>query len=578
VTLRAVIAVVAVCVLAVTGLEWGIKARADQGLVEHQVDALVDVTTPAGTPDVTGGTTGSTPTATTPPPAGEFTPENILLLGSDTRSGDNADAGNSDASTEDGVANSDTLMLAHISADRHVTVVSFPRDTMITAPQCQKWDSATGDLTDEPQPISPGERWHINSAYSVGGPTCTVRAIQELTGLKVDRVIGIDFAGFKNMVDALGGISVNVCGPIVDAELQTVVADGGVQTIQGDQALSLVRARKVIGDTDSDLARIRRQQVVLSAILQQVTSAGTLLNPSRLDGFLQAFVNNTFTANVSIDDLVTLAQSFGNLDPSTVTFYTLPTVPDPSDADALELDAPKANAVFAALRNDERLPGEEPDPAPSTTSVTPAPPSDPATSAAAPPLVVPATVTVDPAALALRVVNATGRSGAATRTMEALLERGFALSDTDLATAPTAAGAAVVQFPADRLADAVTVAAALPGATLQEVDDPAAAVTLVLGTEFQTDGPSGTGDEGDGTDADGDGVPDDVAVTTEPVAVGDPTPAWVTLSDTVGAPVATEAGDAADPSADDGSASAPTTATLTSGDLQSVNAGQALCA
>ena len=280
-----------------------------------------------------------------------YEPENILLLGSDTRAGAaNSAAGGTDGSTSDGVANSDTQMIAHVSGDRqHVTVLSIPRDTMIDAPTCKSWDAATGQLSEENYPVQPGDRWHINSAYSVGGPQCSVRAIQDLTGLRIDRVIGIDFAGFQNMVDALGGVTVNVCGRIDDAELGVVVADGGVQTIKGDQALSLVRARKVKGDTDSDLARIRRQQIVLSAILQQVTSAGTLLNPVKLDAFLQAFVTNTFTDNVSIDDLVTLAQSFGSLDPSRVTFFTLPTVPSESNPDALDVDETKAPAVFDAL-------------------------------------------------------------------------------------------------------------------------------------------------------------------------------------------------------------------------------------
>ena len=146
------------------------------------------------------------------------------------------------------------------------------------------------------------------------------------------------------------------------------MAQGGVQAIGGQQALNLVRARKVQGDTDSDLARIRRQQIVLSSILQQVTSAGTLLNPAKLDAFLQAFVQNTFTDNVTIDDLVTLAQSFGTLDPSRVTFFTLPTVPSSSDPDALDVDEDKAQAVFDALVNDQPLPGE---PAATETPSTP---------------------------------------------------------------------------------------------------------------------------------------------------------------------------------------------------------------
>ena len=221
-----------------------------------------------------------------------------------------------------------------------------------------------------------GDKWHINSAYSVGGPQCSVRAIQDLTGLKIDRVIGIDFAGFQNMVDALGGVTVNVCGPIIDGELGIVIGEGGVQTIQGNTALSLVRARKVEGDTDSDLARIRRQQIVLSAILQQVTSAGTLLNPAKLDAFLQAFVSNTFTDNVTIDDLVTLAQSFGTLDPSRVTFFTLPTVPSVYDSEALDPDETKAPAVFSALLNDQPLPGE---PAATTTAAARDPGTDAST-------------------------------------------------------------------------------------------------------------------------------------------------------------------------------------------------------
>ena len=256
-------------------------------------------------------------------------------------------------------------MIAHISGDRqHVTVLSIPRDTMIDAPTCKTWDAATGQLSENDYPVSEGDRWHINSAYSVGGPQCSVRAIQDLTGLKIDRVIGIDFAGFKNMVDALGGISVNVCGPIIDAELGAVVAAGGVQVIEGEQALSLVRARKVEGDTDSDLSRIRRQQIVLSAILQQVTSAGTLLNPAELDAFLQAFVPNTFTDNVTIDDLVTLAQSS-----EPWTRAESPSTPcrRSTDGDALDVDED------VGARGVRRV-AERPATAGRTTALRPAPP------------------------------------------------------------------------------------------------------------------------------------------------------------------------------------------------------------
>ncbi|HYN72349.1 MAG TPA: LCP family protein [Nakamurella sp.] len=513
---RVAVALVAVVVLLVTGWEWSIKARADSGILSRSVNAIVS-----------DDSNVSTATAA-PAPAGGFQAENILLLGSDTRSGANGDASNSDSSTSDGVANSDTLMVAHISADRqHVTVLSIPRDTWIDAPTCKQWDANTGQLSDADYPVSRGDQWHVNWAYSVGGPQCTVRAVQDLTGLQIDRVIGIDFSGFKNMVDALGGITVDVCGPIVDRELQTVVAAGGVQTIGGEQALSLVRARNVIGDTDSDLARIRRQQIVLSSILQQVTSAGTLFNPSKLDAFLQAFVQNTFTDSVTIDDLGVLAQSFGTLDPSRVTFFTLPTTPSTSDDGALDVDQSKAPEIFDALINDRPLPGE---PAASETPTTPGE-STAATSASGE--ASGTGVTVDPATVKLTIVNATGQSGVATSAMNELNGYGFAVTVNDLQLADeTAQAAATVEYAPENLDAALTVAAAVPGATLVPTDQLGSKVRLVLGESF--DGPFSS------------------------VSAG------VTVTGTV--------------SPTSGAVSGSETPTLSSGELPAINAGDALCA
>ncbi len=463
---RIAIALVAVLVLTGTGWEWAIKSRADSGMAARKVDAIVS-----------DDTNIATATGTVVPPPGSYSAENILLLGSDTRAGAaNTAAGGTDASTGNGVANSDTQMIAHISADRqHVTVLSIPRDTMIDAPTCKTWDAATGQLSDSTYPVSSGDRWHINSAFSVGGPQCSVRAIQNLTGLRIDRVIGIDFAGFQNMVSALGGITVNVCGPIVDSVLGTVVAQGGVQTIGGDQALNLVRAREVAGDTDSDLARIRRQQIVLASILQQVTSAGTLLNPAKLDAFLQAFVENTFTDNVTIDDLVALAQSFGTLDPSRVTFFTLPTVPSSTENGALEVNQDKAPAVFDALINDQPLPGEPAATEVASTPQTPAPTNAPPDSA----------TTVDPSSVDLAIVNVSGRSGMATEAMGLLNALGFAVTESDLLADDQQIQADItVEYDPTNLAAALTVASAVPGATLVPTNGLGTQVRLLLGESY----------------------------------------------------------------------------------------------
>ena len=373
--LKTLFTVLSVITLLVMGLEWQIKHRADVGIARNHVEALVPRTnaprpaTDAAAPTSTAGATaralitGSTPvapTTTSSPATSTYKAENILLLGSDTRSGSNAAVG-SDTST-DGVANSDVVMIAHISADRqHVTVLSIPRDTMIPAPTtCHTWNSTTGVVSDEVYRTDPGQRFHFNAGYSVGGPQCTVTEVQNLTGLEINRFIGVDFVGFQAMVDALDGITVDICSPVVDTVLGTVIPTAGVQRINGTEALNLVRARDVVGDTLSDLARIRRQQIVLSALLRQVTTAGTLLNPAKLDNFLQAFVKNTVTDNVTVDDLVMLAGSLGNLTPGIVNFYTLPTFPSTITPGALEVDTASAQKIFAAMLADRPVAATSP--------------------------------------------------------------------------------------------------------------------------------------------------------------------------------------------------------------------------
>ncbi len=368
---RTLVGVLALLTLFSVGLGWQIKHRADLGLAGHQVSALVAQSTFASSGSghpvaavAVGSTTFGLPTATqrsssaaAPTAYPAYAAQNILLVGSDSRAGTNAKIGGTDASTNN-VANSDVVMIAHISADRqHVTVLSIPRDTMVPAPTCRWWNNNTGKYTDRTYVPSPGDRFHFNSGYSVGGPGCVVTEVQNLTGLHIDHFIGIDFAGFQAMVDALGGVTVNICSPIVDAVLKVIAPTGGVQRIGGAQALALVRARHVIGDTESDLARIRRQQVVLSAILRQVDQAGTLLNPARLDAFLQAFTKNTFTDNVTIDDLVTLAGSLGDLSPGRVNFYTMPNHPSTvTSGGALEVSEPAAGIMFTSLAQDRPIP------------------------------------------------------------------------------------------------------------------------------------------------------------------------------------------------------------------------------
>ena len=535
---RSIAALVAVITLLGVGVEWKIKDRADASIADHSVTALnstdPNISSARTAPMVETNSAGATTTVGVKP-ATTYAPENILLLGSDTRSGKNGDAGNEGSGT-DGTANSDTLMVAHISGDRqHVTILSIPRDTLIPAPKCKAWNSTTGVVSDQDFPVSEGQIFHINSAYSVGGPKCTVTAVQELTGLGITRMIGIDFSGFQAMVNAFGGITVDVCRPIVDTVLGTVVPTAGSQVIHGVQALNLVRARDVIGDSESDLARIRRQQVVLSAILRQVTQAGTLLNPSKLDNFLQAFAKNTFTANVKLEDLVTLAGSLGSLDPAHVTFYTLPTVPSTTVDGALDVDTAKANVVFDDLVNDLPLPGESTAAATkaTTTVQTPAPTK----TKAAPSL----KLTVAPAKVNLEIYNVTGQDNVAGEAQQKLNAVGFDISDDQLykPEGQTQSGTTVMYAPANRAA-ALTVAAAVPGSTLVVTPGLGKSVRLMLGSAY------------DGT--------------ISAVTLGDLAPASLSTAISTGSSVSTTA------------QSSTGSTTLASTALASVNAGAGTCA
>lgn len=464
-TWHIVVAVVSVFVLAVTGVYWNIVRLGNEGLTNGAVDAGLGsgnslVTVQPNGPGTTGTSTG---------PARVYAPENFLLVGSDTRAGaNNIDGGEAELA---GVANTDSMMLLHISGDRqHIYAVSLPRDMWAPNVPCQGYDQATdtysgtaagADLT----------KMHMNAFYGVGGPKCLVDVVENLTQLPIGHYVQIDFSGFQSMVDALGGVTINACGPIVDETLQTILPNGGEQVINGAQALNLARARKVVGDPSSDLSRIHRQQLILSAILREVKSAGTLLDPGKLGSFVTAFTQNTTTSGVDFQSLMDLAESVGNLDPALVNFFTMPTVPDPDDTGrgSMFIDRTGAAGLLDALRNDVPVPGTETSPA-----ATPAPTT--ATDVGA--------VTVGPAAVDLQIVNAAGIAGTATRGSEALNGLGFTTTGDDLSTADATQTGVSVRYAPGNEAAALTVAAAVPGATLEPEDGLGTRVSLRLGSDW----------------------------------------------------------------------------------------------
>lgn len=290
--------------------------------------------------------------------AGQIGDENFLIVGSDTRAGAAAEEG---VGTAEGVpgARSDTIMLAHIPQDRaRAVVVSFPRDLEIFRPDCERFDPRSGAYTGET--VEGGHQVKLNTAYAVGGPKCVTKVIQQITGMRMTHFVGIDFSGFKGMVDAVGGVTVQVDEAIEDTVLGTVVPEPGAVHLVGDQALKYVRARHVVGDPTSGYGRIHRQQKFISALLDKTMSRDVLLDPGKLTGLINAFAASTFGENIGVDQLLVLAKSMQGLDSKKVKFRTVPTTGISNNRGNEVLRDEKARAVFNALVNNTPLPSEKP--------------------------------------------------------------------------------------------------------------------------------------------------------------------------------------------------------------------------
>lgn len=247
---------------------------------------------------------------------GNGEPLNILVMGSDTRSGDNK----IDNETGGG---SDTTILVHLSADRsRAYAISIPRDSIINRPECGSSPAASEVM------------W--NAAYSVGGPTCTMDQLETETGVFVDHFIVVDFSGFGDMVDAVGGVPVCVPEDIVDKPRQIFVPKGNPSELSGDQALDYVRARYV-GEQiqQNDISRIRRQQEFIGALVRKVKSAGTLTRLDRVVRFLDAATKSLQTdeAFADVTKIARIALQLQNIGLDKVQFVTLPTEYFPSDSE-----------------------------------------------------------------------------------------------------------------------------------------------------------------------------------------------------------------------------------------------------
>jgi len=272
--------------------------------------------------------------------SGPQEPLNILVMGSDAR---DCNGCNIDNLTGMG-QRSDTTILFHLSADRtRAYGISIPRDSMVDRPTCK---SPSGD------PIPGGTHVMWNEAFSVGGPACTMRQFEQLTGIRLDHFVVVNFEGFKDMVDAIGGVEVCIPEPIVDPS-HGINLPAGTRKLEGMQALNYVRERYVVGN-GSDVGRMKRQQAFIASMAHQVISAGTLARPDHLVSFLNAATKSLTTDLPNLVKIGQIGYQFRNIGLDNIQFITIPNTVDPADPNHL-VWTPQAKLVWQKIINDEPL-------------------------------------------------------------------------------------------------------------------------------------------------------------------------------------------------------------------------------
>jgi LCP family protein required for cell wall assembly len=301
---------------------------------------------------------------------------NILLAGTDTRTGQGGQFSSADElAGSSGAGNNDVTMVLHLSADhQHATVISIPRDLMVPIPSCP---TSGGGST------SPQDSAQFNTTLSTGGLSCVVLTAEALTGLSIPYAAEISFDGVSAMSNAVGGVTVCLATPLKDPYVGLDLP-AGQQTLVGTQALAFVRSRHGVGD-GSDLGRISNQQLFLSALLRKVTSAGVLANPLTLFTLAKAATSNLTLSDTlaSPTTLVSIGLALKSVPLSDFVFLQYPSMTDPENVNRVVPEPTGVDALKQALSTDTpvQLTGTTGN---GTESATPSPtatPSAPTTTA-----------------------------------------------------------------------------------------------------------------------------------------------------------------------------------------------------
>ncbi|PWI45573.1 LCP family protein [Streptomyces sp. ICBB 8177] len=406
-------------------------------------------------------------------PADSSAGQNILLIGSDSRAGDNSDF----AGGTGDIGRSDTTILLHVYSDnKHAVGVSIPRDALVTVPPC---------LLPNGQWTQPAYNQMFNSAFSVGNtvkgnPACTQNTVEQLTGMRVDHTMVVNFAGFAAMTDAVHGVQVCVPNDIYQGDVNpnlgykgNLVFAKGLQTVSGTKALDYVRLRHGIGD-GSDIGRMQRQQAFLSSLIKKVEAQG--LNPTSLLPLANA-ATKSLTVDPglgSAEKLISFAMSLKGIDLKNIQFITTPWKYVGARVDLVH---PDVDALWATLRADRTLDGKEAGGG-KKGKQAPAPSSAPPTAAS-----------VNGAGISVAVYNGTTAGGLAAKAAQALQADGFTVTGATTA-AQQDHQVTLIEYGSAHLQGAQALAKLFPGAQLEPTAT--SGINLVLGRDYAngTTGPS----------------------------------------------------------------------------------------
>ncbi|PIB07985.1 LytR family transcriptional regulator [Streptomyces sp. HG99] len=349
----------------------------------------------------------------------------------------------------------DTIMIVHISEDRErASVVSLPRDSYAETPG--HTDATTGKRHGA-HPVK------LNAAYAEGGPNLTVRTVENMTHVKIDHYLEVDFTSFMKTVDVLGGVQICTAKPLKDSNTGLDLAAGS-HLLAGGEALQYVRARHI--DGASDLGRMQRQQRFLAALVERATSSGVLMNPMKFRDVTRAVLGSVRAdKGFGTDELLDLGRAMRSFSPRSSEFTTVPIgqmgYAVKGIGSTLKWDPAKSAKLFQALRDDKPLAAHTPLPRPAVR------------------------VDVAPQQIRVQVENGTTTAGLARRVDKALAATGFRTTHQPTSARDQTVRRTVVSYDPRWDRSAKSVAAALPGAELRAVKKQGAVLKVTVGADFK---------------------------------------------------------------------------------------------